>query len=64
MIVRRNSNEALVSKILDALRENDNYCPCRVEKTPDTQCMCKEFRDMIDRQEAGMCHCGLYVIEV
>lgn len=25
--------------------ENDGYCPCMVEKTPDTKCMCKDFRD-------------------
>ena len=46
-------------KIREALKENDNYCPCRIEKTDDTKCMCKEFRE----QESGECHCGLYVKE-
>lgn len=37
--------------------ENDGYCPCMVEKTPDTKCMCKDFRD---QKEPGPCHCGRY----
>lgn len=36
---------------------NDGYCPCMVEKTPDTKCMCKEFRE---QKEPGPCHCGRY----
>lgn len=37
--------------------ENDGYCPCMVEKTPDTKCMCREFRE---QKEPGPCHCGRY----
>lgn len=37
--------------------ENDGYCPCMVEKTPDTKCMCKDFRE---QKEPGPCHCGRY----
>ena len=36
---------------------NNGYCPCAIEKTPDTKCMCKEFRE---QKEPGLCHCGLY----
>nr|DAO49400.1 MAG TPA: ferredoxin-thioredoxin reductase [Caudoviricetes sp.] len=43
--------------IRQKLKENDGFCPCRLEKTVDTKCMCKEFRE----QEEGTCHCGLYV---
>lgn len=35
---------------------NDGYCPCAIERTEDTLCMCKEFRE----QEEGVCHCGRY----
>jgi len=45
-----------VKEILDAVSANGGYCPCRLDKTPDTKCMCKEFRE----QESGVCHCGLY----
>lgn len=37
--------------------ENGGYCPCMVHKTPDTKCMCKEFRD---QKTHGPCHCGRY----
>ena len=46
----------LVAEIKEQLKNNDGYCPCRLQKTPDTKCMCKEFRE----QEIGICHCGLY----
>lgn len=39
------------------LKANSGYCPCMLVKTPDTKCMCKEFREM----DEGMCHCGLYI---
>lgn len=56
-MVKLTEDVELRNEILKALKDNDNYCPCRLEKTPDTKCMCKEFRE----QESGSCHCGLYV---
>ena len=46
-----------VKLIRQKLKENDGYCPCQLEKTPDTKCMCKLFRE---QTEDGLCHCGLY----
>ena len=40
----------------NALKNNDGYCPCKLQKNEDTKCICKEFRE----QESGVCHCGLY----
>ena len=37
---------------------NDGYCPCAIERTPDTKCMCKEFRE---QESEGPCHCGRYM---
>ena len=56
-MIRLNSDREVVREVSKALRENGGYCPCRLEKTPDTKCMCKEFRE----QKSGECHCGLYV---
>ena len=56
-MIRLNEDEELVAEIRRALNENDGYCPCRIEKTADTKCMCKEFRE----QNEGECHCGLYI---
>ena len=44
------------NKILEALKNNNGYCPCRLDKNEDTRCICKEFRE----QTEGICHCGLY----
>ena len=57
MKIIKNPDQELVQEIEQRKKENDGYCPCSLEKTPDTKCMCKEFRDMTE----GMCHCGLYI---
>ena len=62
MKVILNSNKELVNEIRTKLKENDNYCPCRLEKNPDTKCMCKEFRDILEQEIETECHCGLYKI--
>lgn len=59
MAVKLSENKELVQEIREKLKVNEGYCPCRIEKTPDTKCICKEFRE----QESGECHCGLYVKE-
>lgn len=59
MRITRNPNKDFVEQMLKALKENSNYCPCKLEKTKDTKCMCKEFRE----QKDGWCHCGLYYKE-
>lgn len=61
--VKTNHDKDIVKEIRDKLKENDGYCPCRISRTEDTKCMCKEFREMIDNGKTGMCHCGLYIIE-
>lgn len=63
MKIVENPDKEYVTKIRRKLKENNGYCPCRVLKSDNTKCMCKEFREMIERKEHGMCHCGLYVIE-
>ena len=57
MKIKVNPDEEFVTEFRQALKNNDGYCPCRTEKTSDTKCMCKEFREM----EEGTCHCGLYI---
>lgn len=62
MRVEYNSDKKLVREVKDALRENSGYCPCSIQRTPETKCMCKDFRDKLDDiQFVGACHCGLYV---
>ena len=56
-MIKVNDDKELVTEIRKKLKDNKGYCPCRLQKTPDTKCMCKEFRE----QEEGECHRGLYV---
>ena len=52
--------EADVQAMQKAIRENDGYCPCAIERNDDTECMCKDFREM---DTPGECHCGLFIKE-
>ena len=46
----------------EAVKNNDGYCPCLLEKTPDTKCMCKAFRE---QDKPGLCLCQRFMkIEV
>ena len=63
-MVRYNEDEKIVQMIKEGLKARGGYCPCRVEKTEDNKCMCKEFREQIaDPDFEGYCHCRLYYKE-
>ena len=56
-----NPDQKIVTAIREGLKRKDGYCPCRLQKTDDNLCMCKEFRDQIaDPNFEGFCHCRLY----
>lgn len=63
MKIKLNPDKYYVKKVRDKLNENDGYCPCRLEKTAETKCMCAEFRQQFERKEQGYCHCGLYYVD-
>lgn len=47
----------------EAVKANDGYCPCLIQKSSDTVCMCKDFRDSFSNLKKGesvVCHCGRY----
>ena len=61
MKVRLNENQEIVDAIKEGLEKTGGYCPCRLERTEENKCMCKEFRDQIaDPEYEGYCHCMLY----
>ena len=61
MKVSYNPDEEIVATVKEGLERTGGYCPCRVERTEDTKCMCKEFRDQLkDPIFEGFCHCLLY----
>ena len=61
MSIRLNEDRELVALIRECLRQKGGYCPCRFERTEDTKCICREFREqMADPDFEGYCHCRLY----
>ncbi len=61
MKVILNPDEEVVKTIQEGLRRKGGYCPCRLQKTEDNKCMCREFREQInDPDFEGFCHCRLY----
>ncbi|MBQ0011767.1 MAG: ferredoxin thioredoxin reductase catalytic beta chain [Clostridiales bacterium] len=61
MKIEYNSDENMVNTVKEGLKRTGGYCPCRLERTEDTRCMCKEFREQIeDPTFEGYCHCLLY----
>ena len=58
MKVEINADTDFVKEIREAIRANNGHCPCEVEATPDTKCMCKDFRENVPVGE--WCHCHLY----
>ena len=64
--IRHTDNKELLEEILQALEDNDHYCPCSLTKTPDDKCMCKKFRDIIKQNIPGSyeCDCGRYIAEI
>lgn len=61
MKITLNPDADLVKAVKDGLKRTGGYCPCRLERTEDTKCICREFRDHIkDPEFEGFCHCMLY----
>ena len=56
-----NENPEIVKTIKEGLKAKGGYCPCRMGKSEDIKCICKEFREQIaDPNFEGYCHCLLY----
>jgi ferredoxin-thioredoxin reductase catalytic subunit len=58
MAIRLNEDKEIVARIREGLKMKGGYCPCRLEKSEDNKCICKEFRE---QQEEGECHCGRFI---
>ena len=57
MKIYLNEDSKQVTEIRTALKNNDGYCPCKIDKNNSTKCICEDFRNNTD---SGFCHCGLY----
>ncbi len=61
MKITLNENKEIVKSVQEGLKRTGGYCPCRLARTEDYKCMCKEFKEQIaDPEFEGYCHCLLY----
>ncbi len=59
-----NEDKTVVEMIKAGLKMRGGYCPCKIDKTEENICICKEFREQInDPDFEGYCHCQLYYKE-
>lgn len=56
MKIEINPDKEKVLEIQSAIKLNEGYCPCQLEKTERTKCICLNFLESKDE----WCHCGLY----
>ena len=61
MVIIQNPDIDKYNEVTEAVKKNEGYCPCMIFKTPDTRCMCKEFRDAYSSGKAGPCRCGRFI---
>lgn len=61
MKIKINPDAETARLVQEGLKKTGGYCPCRLERTEENKCMCREFRDQIkDPGFEGFCHCMLY----
>ena len=64
MKIKLNPDKEIVETIKEGLNRTGGYCPCKLDRSEDNKCMCKEFREQTkDPDFEGFCHCMLYYKE-
>lgn len=58
---RLSDNSEVVNTVKEGLKRTGGYCPCRLQRTEENKCICREFREQLEDPDFyGHCHCGLY----
>jgi hypothetical protein len=52
-----NPDKEEYARIKQTVVDNNGYCPCKIERTPATKCMCEEF---MNKNREGWCECKLF----
>ena len=61
MKITFNPDPEIVKSVQEGLKRTGGYCPCMIQRSEETKCMCKEFRAKIEDPDfEGFCHCLLY----
>lgn len=56
--IHLNPDKEFVSVLRKRIRQNNGYCPCKLERVPENKCPCEDLRNN------GECECALYVKEI
>ena len=51
MKITFNPDTEIVKTVQDGLKHTGGYCPCLIERSEDTKCICKDFREKIKDPE-------------
>ena len=57
-----NDDLELVAEVNRQLQKTKGYCPCALEWTTDTRCVCSTFKESLAKGEETECNCGKYKI--
>ena len=57
-----NDDLELVAEVNRQLQETKGYCPCALEWTNSTKCICSAFKESLAKEEVVECNCGKYKI--
>lgn len=61
MKITKTNDLKTLEMVEKGLRESNGYCPCKCEHTPENECMCLDFREMLDDPDyTGYCPCMYY----
>lgn len=58
MVFETTKDEQRKQLVLQAIKMNNGYCPCQIQRNEDTVCICKHFNEEVKPDE--YCVCGLY----
>lgn len=59
--VELNGDARLAAAVEEGVKRKNGFCPCRLPKSPEFFCPCREFREQLaDPGFHGLCHCRLY----
>lgn len=56
--IKKNPDAKKYEQMTEAVKKNNGYCPCLVERNEDTKCICKPFRE---QKTEGLCLCGRFI---
>lgn len=58
LVIRKNPDAKKYQQMTEAVKKNNGYCPCLVERNEDAKCICKPFRE---QKTEGLCLCGRFI---